>query len=223
MHTCQWSTLASWDKGKTPPYMYICIYLSWPPIKLLPNPHEETRNPSTFPGPPTYPRPLPPPGLPCLKWKCLGRGSITVTYVVMDTKVVLDEWLASKHRAEYLKGWTVLTGCSPTHFNSQSNMSHMLKTGQVSPVIHFTQCNNNCTECTIESVQRKPFVESRKSGHYTLLRVLILNEKANTSKYGLDFELAFLARGRFSVTNLISGKTLLTFQFSCHQAKRWKQ
>ena len=60
-------------------------------MKLLPNPPEETRNPSTFPGPPAYPRPLPPPGLPCLKWKCPGRGSITATYVVMDTKGVLDE------------------------------------------------------------------------------------------------------------------------------------
>lgn len=130
----------------------------------------------------------------------------------MDTKMVLDEWLTSNHRAEYLNGWTVLTGCSPTHFNSQSSMSHMLKTGQVSPVIHFTQCNNNYTECTIESVQRKPLVESRKSDHYTLLCVLILNEKANANKYGLEFELAFLARGHFSVTNLISGKTLLTFR-----------
>lgn len=161
--------------------MYIFVMAT---NKTTAQPSWRDSNPCTFPGPPTctYPRLLPPPGLPCLKWKCPGRGSITATYVVMDTKGVLDEWLTSNNRAEYLKGWTVLTGCSPTHFNSQSNMSHTLKTGQVSPIIHFTQCNNNYTECTIESVQRKLFIESRKSGHYTLLCVLILNEKANANK-----------------------------------------
>lgn len=110
---------------------HTCTY-----VKLLPNPHEEIRNPSTFPGSPTYPRLLPPPGLPCLKWKCLGRGSIMATYVVMDTKVVLDEWL---------------------HQNTELNIS-MAEQFSLDALQHTSSANQTRPTCWKQDKSRPSFI-----------------------------------------------------------------